>query len=124
MPKLTSAGEGTFDVEEGKRLVLAIEDLGIDIGHRCGGNARCTTCRVHFIEGEPDKQTQAGKERIQRAIDNDDTEMKTARLSCQITVDEDMHVKVLKRVRDNTWDSPGGQPAESITPDPVWITKE
>jgi len=42
------------EVEDGKRLVLAIEeDLGIDILHKCGGNAMCTTCRVEFAAGEP-----------------------------------------------------------------------
>jgi ferredoxin len=50
MPKLTVEGFATVDVSEGKRLVLAIEqDAGVDILHACGGNARCTTCRVEFI---------------------------------------------------------------------------
>ena len=54
MPKLTVEGYGSFEVPDGKRLVLAIEqDAGVDILHACGGNARCTTCRVEFIEGEP-----------------------------------------------------------------------
>ena len=34
MPRLDVEGAGTFDVEEGKRLVLAIEeDAGVDILH-------------------------------------------------------------------------------------------
>ena len=54
MPKLTVEGYGTFDVAAGKRLVLAIEqNAKVDILHACGGNARCTTCRVEFIDGEP-----------------------------------------------------------------------
>ena len=37
MPRLEIEGAGTFDVEEGKRLVLAIEeDAGVDIMHACG----------------------------------------------------------------------------------------
>ena len=60
MPKLTVEGYGTFDVPDGKRLVLAIEeDAKVDVMHACGGNARCTTCRVEFIEGEPSKMTVA-----------------------------------------------------------------
>ena len=52
MPRLTVEGRGTFEVEAGKRLVLAIEgDAGVDILHACGGQARCTTCRVEFVEG-------------------------------------------------------------------------
>ena len=56
MPKLEVEGRGTFDVPEGKRLVLAIEkNAGVDILHRCGSYARCTTCRVEFLAGEPSR---------------------------------------------------------------------
>ncbi len=49
MPKLEVEDVGTYDVEEGKRLVLAIEeDAGVDILHRCGSCAACTTCRNPF----------------------------------------------------------------------------
>ena len=40
MPKLTVEGEGTYDVPTGTRLVLAIENAGVDILHACGGNCR------------------------------------------------------------------------------------
>ena len=60
MPRLTVEGTPTVDVAEGTRLVLAIEkDAGVDILHACGGNARCTTCRVEFLEGEPTRMTVA-----------------------------------------------------------------
>ena len=37
MPRVEVEGAGTFDVEEGKRLVLAIEeDAGVDILHDVG----------------------------------------------------------------------------------------
>ena len=37
VPKLEIENAGTFEVEEGKRLVLAIEeDAGVDILHRIG----------------------------------------------------------------------------------------
>ena len=62
MPKLTVDGVGTFDVPAGKRLVLALEDEAkIDQLHACGGNARCTTCRVEFVAGEPPQMTAAEK---------------------------------------------------------------
>src|SRR5437870_13842371 len=65
MSKLTVQGYGTFEVPADKRLVLAIEqDAHVDIMHACGGNARCTTCRVEFIGGEPSKMTMAGKDRL------------------------------------------------------------
>jgi ferredoxin len=60
MPELTIEDVGTFKVPDGKRLVLALTDeAGIDQLHACGGNARCTTCRVQFITGEPEAITQA-----------------------------------------------------------------
>jgi ferredoxin len=60
MPRIEVEDTGTFDVEEGKRLVLALEeDAGVDILHRCGSYAKCTTCRVEFVEGEPEKMTRA-----------------------------------------------------------------
>ena len=35
----TAGGTVAFEAPAGKKLVLAIEDSGIDILHRCGGNA-------------------------------------------------------------------------------------
>ena len=59
MPNLEVEGEGTVDVPEDKRLVLAIkEDAGVNIMHSCEGYARCSTCRVEFLEGEPEDMTQ------------------------------------------------------------------
>ena len=68
MPKLTLDGIGSFDVPDGKRMVLALEDEAkIDQFHACGGNARCTTCRVEFIAGEPGQMTAAeGRARSSR----------------------------------------------------------
>jgi 2Fe-2S iron-sulfur cluster binding domain len=47
-------------VEEGERLVLAIEeDARVEIMHACGSYAKCSTCRVAFLEGEPEDMTEA-----------------------------------------------------------------
>jgi ferredoxin len=55
MLKLGVEGIGTFDIEDGKRMVLAIEeDAGVDIMHPCGSFAHCATCWVKFLEGEPE----------------------------------------------------------------------
>ena len=43
-----------------------IEDAGIDILHRCGGNARCTTCRVEVLAGEPPPMGELERERLAR----------------------------------------------------------
>ena len=52
MPELEVEGVGTFEVEVGKRLVLAIEEDGrVDIMHACGSYAKHGTCRVEFLGG-------------------------------------------------------------------------
>lgn len=118
MPKLTVDGFGTFDVPQGKRLVLALaEDAGVDQLHACGGNCRCTTCRVEFIAGEPEKMTVAEKEKLaERGLTG-------VRLSCQILVEEDMEVRAISRLEGSGRPDPGPQPAPEIHPEPVWTTK-
>ncbi|MEJ7636863.1 MAG: 2Fe-2S iron-sulfur cluster-binding protein [Singulisphaera sp.] len=66
MPTVTVEGEKSFEVEAGRKLVLAIEDAGIDILHRCGGNARCTTCKVQVVSGEPGPMEALEQERLAR----------------------------------------------------------
>ena len=83
MPTVTVEGEKSFEVEPGKKLVLAIEDAGIDIMHRCGGNARCTTCRVQVVAGEPGPMGDLERERLAREASLGPD----IRLSCQIRVD-------------------------------------
>jgi len=93
MPTVTVEGEEAFEVETGRKLVLAIEDAGIDIMHRCGGNARCTTCRVQVIAGEPEPMGELEQARLARegSLGPD------IRLSCQIHVTTDLTVRVLNR---------------------------
>jgi len=64
MPNVTVEDEKTFPVESGTKLVLAIEDAGIDIMHRCGGNARCTTCRVQIVAGDPAPMAELERARL------------------------------------------------------------
>src|SRR5687767_11209460 len=116
MPTLTVEGYGTFDVAADKRLVLAIEeDARVDILHACGGNARCTTCRVEFIDGEPSRQTVAERDRLAAR------ELTGVRLSCQILCDHDMTVRAISRLEGSGRPDPGGRPQTSITPPPEWI---
>src|ERR1041385_3859561 len=95
MPILKVDGVGDFEVASGKRLVLALEDEArIDQLHACGGNARCTTCRVEFVAGEPERMTEAEKEVLtQRGL----LSHPHLRLSCQILCDQDMEVKAISR---------------------------
>lgn len=119
MPKLEVEGTGTFDVEEGKRLVLAIEeDAGVDILHRCGSYAKCTTCRIEYLEGEPEKMTQAELEVLESR-----NLLGEVRLSCQALSDHDVKVRVLMTVTSTGLDGPGPQPEREITPPPEWVDK-
>jgi ferredoxin len=119
VPKLEVEGAGTFDVEEGKRLVLAIEeDAGVDILHRCGSYAKCTTCRIEYLEGEPEKMTKAEVE----VLESRDL-LGQVRLSCQALCDHDVKVRVLMTVSSTGLDGPGPHPESEITPSPEWVDK-
>ena len=121
MPKLTVEGAAPVEVPPGKRLVNALEDdAKIDQLHACGGNARCTTCRVEFISGEPDRMTQAEKDVLgARNL----LGQKGLRLSCQILCDHDMEVRAISRLAGSGRKDAGGRPADEITPPPVWVNK-
>ena len=117
MPKLTVEGAGTFDVPDGKRMVLALEqDAGIDQLHACGGRARCTTCRVEFVEGEPEAMTEAEKTVLAAKGATG------VRLSCQILCDHDMTVRAISRLAGSGRADAGPTPQTDIEPPPVWTT--
>jgi ferredoxin len=118
MPKLTVENKGEYNVPEGKRLVLALtEDVAVDQLHACGGNARCTTCRVEFIEGEPNQMTQAEKECLAaRGLTG-------VRLSCQIICNADMNVRVISRFEGSGRKDAGSPVNAEMTPQPVWLDK-
>ncbi len=115
MPKLVVEGYDAVDVTAGSRLVLAIEqNAGVDVMHACGGNARCTTCRVEFIDGEPSKMTAAEKDRLSaRGLTG-------VRLSCQIACEGDMTLRAISRLEGTGRPDPGPTPEASITPPPEW----
>lgn len=95
-------GYEPFNVDSGTKLVKAIENAGIDISHRCGGNARCTTCRVKVNSNEPPMGD------TEKDCLVEDGVLGEFRLSCQIRVDQDMSVNVLMPVSTADWDNPGG----------------
>jgi ferredoxin len=118
MPKLTIEDVGSFEVPQGKRLVLALlDEAGIDQLHACGGNARCTTCRVQFISGEPQRMTEAEKSLLAlRGL----AAMPGIRLSCQIVCEHDMQLKAISRLKGSGRADAGSRPADDIQPPPVW----
>ena len=109
----TIIAEGkTFEAADGTRLVNAIEDAGIDILHRCGGNARCTTCRVTFNSGEPTSFHPREKAKLESS-DN----VGNFRLSCHILCEGTMDVNVLQTMAGTGLDDPGSRPSDEIPAD-------
>ena len=121
MAKIEVEGVGSFDVPADMRLVNALGDVAkIDQLHACGGHAKCTTCRVQFVSGEPQKMTQAEKDVLTaRGL------IGTAglRLSCQILCNHDMAVRAISRLAGSGRKDVGPAPAAEIEPPAVWVEK-
>ncbi len=103
-----NVGDKSFEAADGVRLVLALEDNGIDILHRCGGNAACTTCKVTFTEGEPGNMTDAERELIEKR------DLEGMRLSCQILTAGTMTVEPAMLVSTSEVDGPGDRPTDEL----------
>lgn len=119
MPKLTVEGLGEFEIPAGKRLVNALrEEVASDQLHACGGNARCTTCRVEILAGEPSSMTVAEKQVLEaRGLSG-------VRLSCQILCQDDMTVRVISRLEGSGRKDCGSACTSEMAPQPVeWTTK-
>lgn len=118
MPIITVEGlEGHWEVPAGKRLTKVLrEDIDIDQLHACGGKARCTTCRVEFVSGEPSEQTVAERDILQaRGLSG-------IRLSCQIACQHDMKVRIISRLEGSGRKDCGSPLADDIEPAPVeWV---
>ena len=106
MAKVTVPDHGTFEVKEGTKLALALEDNGVHVLHRCGGNAKCTTCRVEVLDGEFGELTEIEEE----AFKKKGVEEKL-RLSCQVRVNGNCEVKPAMTVESSGLDA-GPRPAE------------
>ncbi|MEI4828355.1 2Fe-2S iron-sulfur cluster-binding protein [Bacillus sp. FJAT-53711] len=106
MPKITVPGTGTFEVEEGTKLVLALEDNGVNILHRCGGKAKCTTCRVEILDGDFCEPNKVEKHAFaEKGVED------YLRLSCQVYVNADMTVRPVLTVETSGMDA-GPRPTE------------
>ena len=115
MPTVRMDGIGETSCDEGRRLVLCVEDAGVDILHRCGGNARCTTCRVEFVDGEPSAMTAAERDLLQAR------DLTGVRLSCQILCQQDMTVRAISRLEGSGRADAGGRPSDAMAPPPEWV---
>lgn len=99
--RISVEGYGEFDVQEGAKLAYALEQNGVDISHRCGGQARCTTCRV-LIEGDQPPMGDAERNSL-----DEDGVLGQFRLSCQIRIQSDLKLQVLMPVSQAEWSDPG-----------------
>lgn len=116
MPTITVKGHSDITAQPGERLVTALERGGVDILHRCGGVAKCTTCRVEFESGEPATMTQAEYDKLA------EKGLSGVRLSCQIECQHDMTLSVVQTEQNSGLEA-GKAVAEQIQPEPVWIEK-
>lgn len=103
----TANGIIAFEAEKGRKLVLCLEDNGIDILHRCGGVARCTTCRVEILAGDPGEIGEPERDVLATKTDLSDH----TRLSCQVRLTDDLHVKVVNQASVKGIDA-GTRPVE------------
>lgn len=110
-------GYGEIQALSGERLAVALERGGVDILHRCGGVAKCTTCRVEFSAGEPDEMTVAEYDKLtEKGL------LGTARLSCQIRVAEGMVLKPVQ-TEANSGLERGKAISEEIQPEAQWTVR-
>jgi ferredoxin len=119
MPTIHVEGEQPFEAPHRKRLVLAIEDAGIDILHRCGGYGRCTTCRVEIRSGEAGPRTLHEIERLAG-----ETFPAETRLSCQVLVQADLSLHVPLRLSSSGLTNAGPRPKDEITPPPRYPNED
>lgn len=112
MTKIEVENIKTFDAELTTRLVLALEDAGIDILHRCGGYARCTTCRVEVLAGNPGPMTDRERQRLARVPDA----TPTTRLSCQVLVGDSLRIRVTNRLSESPFSDAGPRPSDTLEP--------
>jgi len=93
MPRIHYLTDGrTIEIESGTRLLRGSLDHGIAHTHVCGGNAKCSTCRVLVIEG------------LEHCCPRNESEARLAesrcfakdiRLACQTTVSGDVTLRRL-----------------------------
>ncbi|MDQ4043852.1 MAG: (2Fe-2S)-binding protein [Chloroflexota bacterium] len=110
MPRIEVQGITTFEATPGRRLVLELEDNGVDILHRCGGLAKCTTCRVEILDGDPGPMNEREEKRLAR----EDELAPNVRLSCQILCENDLTLRAINLFSESGLSDPGPRPHEDI----------
>ncbi len=81
-------GERTLATAAGGKLLNVLADQGLFVSSACGGGGTCAQCRVRVHEGGGEILA-TEKEHINRR-----EELDGERLSCQVTVKQDMKIEV------------------------------
>ncbi len=88
----------TIRVQQGQSLLEASLSAGIPHFHVCGGNARCSTCRVLILAGKEQLSSRNEKEKALKEKMHFSDEV---RLACQTHVEGD-GLKVTRIIRDES----------------------
>lgn len=107
MPTVQVEGRNAIQAVEGTKLVLMLEDNGVDVLHRCGGNVKCTTCAVEVLSGNAGEMSEAEA----TVLRNKGIEDAAIRLSCQIRLHSDLSVRLIKTAT-STGLEPGTRPQD------------
>lgn len=105
-----AGGEVPVAAPAGKTLLESALAAGVPLFNDCGGQARCTTCRVRVVEGALPMRT-ANEAEIARMLNWSDE----IRLACQLQPANDLRVERLMRQdlqREKTTDTAVGERSE------------
>lgn len=92
MPRITYQNEKVIDTDAATPILQASLQNGIPHTHVCGGNARCSTCRVLILEGLENCRPRNEKE--QKMADRRNFSL-MVRLACQTTITGDVTLRRL-----------------------------
>ena len=93
MPKLTILPDNkTFNLEKGSSILQTALDNNIPHVNACGGEGKCTTCRLLVLEGVENCSDETEKEKSLKQKAHTTEEF---RLSCQTTITGDVTVRRL-----------------------------
>jgi adenylate cyclase len=94
--KIDFEGEKIVSVEDGQTILEASLRGGIRHFHACGGNAKCSTCRIKILEGSENVSAINKREqRLRKSI----LLSPDVRLACQTTIVKGS-IKVNRLIRD------------------------
>ena len=98
MHKIDFRGEKIIEINNDQTILEASLQAGIPHYHECGGNAKCSTCRVLVLSGAENLTTPNDKElKLKKILGFSDN----IRLACQTRVTGD-NVIVRRVIRDKT----------------------